>query len=204
MIKMHVKLPKEIGVAVSGGADSMAVLDFLRRGKNVTAYFFNHGTETSRQAQQIVFNYCEKNNIVLHVGTISCDKPKNKSLEEHWRDERYKFLRNSPLQIVTAHHLDDVVETWVFSSLHGQSKLIPLEHANIIRPFLTTIKDDFYAWCLNKGVQWHEDLSNKDLKFSRNRIRHIMPELMKINPGIHKVLRKKILERDKNMELQYN
>jgi len=95
--------------------------------------------------------------------------------------------------IITAHHLDDAVETYLFSSFHGTSKTIPYNRKKVIRPFLLTRKSEFEAWCANKNVPYWSDASNKDLRFARNRIRHaIMPEVLRVNPGIHKVVAKMI------------
>ena len=65
MIKIQGAIPRHIGVAVSGGVDSMAVLHFLSQNHDVTAYCFDHGTEFGSKALKFVENYCEKNNISL-------------------------------------------------------------------------------------------------------------------------------------------
>ena len=89
------------------------------------------------------------------------------------------------------HHLDDVIETYLFSTIHGKSKLISYRNQNVIRPFLGTKKSDFVKWCQDKKVPFWDDKSNLDVDFARNRIRHnIIPEVLKINPGIHKVVKK--------------
>ena len=61
-------------------------------------------------------------NLVVGVNFNSC--PSGESLEEHWRNERYKFLHSDD-PVITGHNLDDVIEWYLFSSLHGQSKIIP-------------------------------------------------------------------------------
>ena len=194
MIKLLFPLPKEITVALSGGVDSVAVADFLSRRHDVSCAFFHHGTENSDRAFEFVSKFCSERNLPLFVGVLNKDKPKEESLEEHWRNQRYQFLEGLDLTIVTAHHLDDCVETYLHGCLHGQPKVIPHQRNNILRPFLTTEKREFVSWCERKGIAWCEDLSNQDTKHTRNYIRHeLVPQAYMVNPGLNKVV-KKIIE----------
>lgn len=194
MIKVLFPLPKQIYVAFSGGVDSVAVVDFLSKKHDVTCAFFHHGTKNSDRAYEFVSKYCTLNNLPLMVGFISKDKPKSLSFEEYWRIERYKFL--NPLDVVvTAHHLDDCVETYIWSSLHGKPKVPNLIRGNVLRPFLTTKKSELIDWCVRKNISWCEDLSNEDEKYTRNYIRkNLVPHALKVNPGLHKTV-KKIVEK---------
>ncbi len=190
-------IPYTVGVATSGGPDSMAVLDFLvRGGRIVVAFHFNHGTEHSREAEEVVKEYCIANELSYVVGNISSSKPSNKSMEEHWRDERYKFLESKitfDIPIITCHTLDDQVENWIFTSLHGNPRLIPYRRGKIIRPFISTKKEVLVSWCDRKNVPYVIDPGNSDPKYMRSLIRtRIVPEAMKVNPGLHKVIRKKV------------
>lgn len=186
----------KIYVACSGGVDSMVALDFLVRGGRFPAVlFFDHGTIESAKAKKFLTNHCQINNFDLKVGEVSRPINTNESKEEYWREMRYEFFSNFiDGTIVMAHHLDDVIETWIFSSLNGNPKIIPYRRNNIIRPFLLNTKKDIQEWAKKKYVTYIEDESNKDLKYARNRIRHrIVPEALLINKGLHKVIRKKIL-----------
>jgi tRNA(Ile)-lysidine synthase len=117
----------------------------------------------------------------------------SKSTEEHWRDERIMFLEGLEGAIITGHNLDDVVEWYLFSTLHGQSKLIPYQRNNIIRPFLSTSKKELESWCDRHGVPYMNDPSNKDEKYMRSIIRHkILPEALRVNPGLATVIKKKV------------
>lgn len=190
------KLPRQCRVACSGGVDSMAVLSFLKMGKGaVGAAYFNHGTEHSERAEKFVKEYCEQANVHLRIGRVTRKKFAHESWEEYWRNERYGFLHSIDGPVVTAHNLNDCMETWIFSALHGEPKLIPYARQNVIRPFMITTKDEFKAWCERKKVPWLDDPSNDDVHYSRNRIRHnIMPEALKINPGLAKVIKKKLVD----------
>ena len=124
---------------------------------------------------------------------ISSSKPADKSWEEYWRVERYKFFHSLSAPVITAHHLDDQIETWLMGAIHGQPKLIPYRNRNVIRPFLLTTKSDFIEYAETKFVSWVEDDTNMNYAHARNRVRHeIIPEVMEINPGIHKVIAKKV------------
>ena len=106
--------------------------------------------------------YSEKNNLNLFKGRMQGTKGK-RSLEEFWRDERYRFLEslNSNF-IITCHHLDDCVETWLMSSFHGRSKLIPYKrNDSIYRPFLMTSKKTIKDYAERKKVKWLDDPSNQ-------------------------------------------
>lgn len=193
MLKLLHKVPRAIGVAVSGGPDSMAALSFLKSNHDVIIYHFNHGTHHGEIAERFVVNYAEENNIPFRLGRISSLPPKGRSKEDFWREERYKFLDSFDTPIVIAHTLDDVVETWVMSSLHGQGKIIPYQRGRCFRPFLLCSKADMLDWNNWNGVPFVLDEGNEDEKYNRVKVRHLMPDLLRINPGLYKVVRKKIL-----------
>ena len=194
MIRLQGKLPRDLYIGVSGGLDSMVVLDFLSRAHNVTVLTFDHGSEYHVKARELVGKYCADHNIQIIDGRISdITKPKDLSLEEYWRNERLAFFEKFDGPVVTAHHLDDVVETWLWSCCQGEGKIIPYNYKNVIRPFMLTGKSDFYNWSVRNMVPYLDDYSNSDTKFMRNYIRHNMvSHAMHVNPGLHKVLRKKI------------
>jgi tRNA(Ile)-lysidine synthase len=197
MIKIQGKIPREIGVAVSGGVDSMAVLDFLSRRHVVTAYYFNHGTDYGNKVVDFIKEFCTSKSIILNIGYITSDRVKGKSAEEHWRDERYSWFKTFNQEIVLGHHLDDCVETYLFNMCNGKNYTIPYRHGNCIRPFRLTSKKDFVTWATNNSVPFMDDPSNNNTKYNRNKIRHeLIPIVRSINPGIDKVVRK-MLEQEK-------
>lgn len=197
MIRIIKKIPHKVTIACSGGIDSMAFTHFLLQGKKeVELAYFNHDTAFARKSEDFVREYAKQNNLKLHVGRVKGRKGK-RSLEEFWRDERYSFLQNLDSNfIITCHHLDDCVETWLMSAFHGQCKLIPYQrNENIFRPFLMTSKHSIKQYAKSKKVKWVEDPSNQLTNFARNRVRHrIMPEVLHINKGIRNTIRKKLLE----------
>jgi len=194
VIHLNCDVPNKIFVACSGGVDSMVALDFFRNGKkDVTAVYFDHGTEHSVEAENFIKSYCDQEKIPLLVQRISRGKKKTESPEEFWRNERINYLKSLPGAVVTGHHLDDAVEWWIFSSINGLPKLIPARNKNIIRPFLITPKKELLSWAKRKKVPFIKDPTNDNVRYARNRIRHkVLPEVLKINPGIHTVVKKKL------------
>lgn len=196
MIRLLGEIPRTVTVACSGGVDSMVLLDFLSKNHSVNVAFFDHGTEASSIARKFLTEECISRNLELTIGEMQhTHRSREFSPEEHWRIERYNFLSQFPV-VVTAHHLDDVAETWIWSSLHGTSSLIPYRRGNVIRPFLLNRKSELVNWALRKNVQWVDDASNNQTKYTRNYIRHnLMKHALHVNPGLHSMLRKKLEER---------
>lgn len=193
MIKIQGKIPRNVVVACSGGVDSMAIVDFLKRNHDVTILFVHHHTETSERAYHFLKRYTAQNDMVFVTHFIDPTVPKGVSQEEHWRNERYKAFHNCEVPVITCHHLDDCAETWIWSCLNGDGKVIPYRNENVIRPFRLNRKDEFVEWCKRKSVDWVEDQSNSDTRFTRNYIRHkLMKNALVVNPGLHTVIRKKL------------
>jgi tRNA(Ile)-lysidine synthase len=190
------RIPKEVCVAVSGGADSMAVVDFLKQKHRVKLIHFNHGTAHGKEAEYFVRHYAKQNELDAEFGYISSSIPKGVSKEDFWRKERYDFFEKVvDGKLILAHNLDDAVETWLFTSINGNPKLIPAQRDYVIRPFILNKKSELRSWCEYKGVGFLDDPANKDLSYARVRLReNIIPEILKVNPGIYKVIAKKYLE----------
>ena len=193
MIRLIGRIPDKVVVAFSGGVDSVAVTDFILNGRrDVELAFFHHGTTASDLGEAFSRRFATDRGLRLTVGRISRGKPPDSSPEEFWRDERYGFLSGFDRPVVTGHHLDDAVETWVFSSLHGNPKVIPYARGNVIRPFLPTPKSELRDWATRRKLHWVEDPSNDDLRYMRNLVRQkIVPEALKVNPGLRTTIRRK-------------
>lgn len=198
MIKIQGKIDREVNVACSGGVDSMAVVDFLMQNHKVNLLFFDHGTETSTDARNFItekFTQREfSDGTRVEFGNVQNRKTKSESWEEYWRNERYAWFHSFDSPVITCHHLDDCVETWLWSSIHGNGKIIPYANLNVIRPFRQNRKTEFTNWARRKDISWIEDASNQDVKHMRNFIRRdLMPKALVVNPGLHKVVEKKVV-----------
>ena len=181
--------------AVSGGADSMALLWALYLLKeewrlDLSAAHFNHhlrGAESDRD-EAFVRAFCDGYGIPLHLGsgTIAAGK---KGLEAAARDARYAFLRALPGKIATAHTADDNAETVLMhlvrgTGLKGLGGISP-RNGNVIRPMLNVTRQDVEAFLEEYAVAHIEDSSNSGDAFLRNRLRHhVMPLLKEENPRL--------------------
>ena len=181
--------------AVSGGADSMALLWALYLLKEewrleLSAAHFNHhlrGEESDRD-EQFVRNFCAGYGIPLHVGSAEV-KPGKKGLEAAAREARYAFLRALPGKIATAHTADDNAETVLLhlvrgTGLKGLGGIMP-QNGNVIRPMLGVTRAQVEALLREYAVDHITDSSNDGDAFLRNRLRHhVMPLLARENPRI--------------------
>lgn len=198
MIHISQKIPNKVYLACSGGIDSMVVLDFLTNNskRDIEIIHINHGTDHGKLAEEFVSEVCFEKGLKLNLYKISTDKPKKESWEEFWRNERYKYFHSFSDPIITAHHLNDVVEFYIMSCLRGSGKLISYSNRNVIRPFLLTPKSEFESWSSRKGVKFIQDESNFESCHDRNIIRNeMMQTILKINPGIEKTVKKMLLKR---------
>ena len=181
--------------AVSGGADSMALLWCLwlekeKLGIRVEAAHFNHhlrGEESDRD-EAFVRKFCDFHDIPLYVGggTVS---PGKKGLEAAAREARYDFLRSLPGIIATAHTADDNAETVLMhlirgTGLRGLGGITP-KQPGLIRPMLDVTRSEVEAFLAENWIGHTEDSSNAGDEFLRNRIRHqVMPILYHENPSL--------------------
>ena len=181
--------------AVSGGADSMALLwgFFLLKEKlniRLEAAHFNHnlrGEESMRDAE-FVRNFCDFHDIPLHLGSGTV-VPGKKGLEAAARDARYAFLRSLGGVIATAHTADDNAETMLMhllrgSGLRGLGGVTPKSDV-LIRPMLDVTREQVEAFLEENYIRHITDSSNDTDAFLRNRLRHhVMPLLRRENPSI--------------------
>lgn len=202
MLRTLFSVPHQVDIAFSGGVDSLVIAHFLKNGKrDVRLWHFHHGCEYSDEIMKQCQARADQMNIPMHVGYCTVEQPQGRSKEDFWREERYKFLRQSDRYMITGHHLDDAVETWVWSSLHGEGKLIPPQNQTIIRPFLLTSKQSFAEYANHHQLMAVDDPYNNDLRFMRNYMREcLLPHAYKINPGLSKVVKKKYLQTDVVLE----
>jgi len=179
-------------LAISGGIDSCVLLNqFCTAGKDeLTIAYFNHGTAHGKKAEKVVQKLAEKYQLPLEIGET---KKKLKS-ENDFREARWVFLRRTAKKIgaeriVTAHHADDQAETVLFNLVRGTGLAglagMTADTGEILRPLLSLPKSEITKYARKHRLNWIEEASNQNVKFSRNRLRkHILPELAKINPQI--------------------
>lgn len=194
------KHPKgDIGVAVSGGPDSMAALDFFSRRKSykTIALHVDHGTAFAPVGRECVELYCSAHNIELRICKLSEKPPQGQSKEKWWAQQRYQFFRvqEDLPQIITAHHLGDAVEDWITSCMEGTPTLSPLEFDKFLRPFLLSTKEDLIHWCETHDVPYVHDPSNLENQYNRNKVRNrVRPAIEEAFPGIETTVRKLLLK----------
>ena len=185
-----------IGVATSGGVDSMVLLFLLKKfGYSVKALHFEHGIrgEESLRDARFVEDFCKKNSIpfVLGHADVPVYANENKlSIETAARKLRYEFFDSCKTdKIAVAHHADDQVETILQhitrgSGIKGLVGMMP-RSGKIIRPLLCVTKDEIMDYCVLNNISYVCDSTNDDIQYSRNKIRHnVIPELKKINPNL--------------------
>ena len=181
--------------AVSGGADSMALLFafYLKKealGIHLEAAHFNHQLrgEESDGDEDFVREFCDRFDIPLHVGRGNVTSGK-KGLEAAARDARYGFFATLSGKIATAHTADDNAETVLMHLVRGTGLKglggIPPVSGNLIRPMLNVTRQEVLEFLSEYHISYRTDSSNETDDYLRNRLRHhVMPLLRAENPKI--------------------
>jgi len=199
LLKYNIHPSDTIIVAVSGGIDSMVLLDMLyKHHKNIVVAHCNHGyREESEIEADFVKSACND----LHI-TFEYKKAINlKDDENSARKFRYDFfnelVNKYNAKLFMAHHNDDQVETILFRFLRGAG-LVGLsgmkeydETRNIIRPFLSYTKHDIIEYANKNNLQWMDDSTNFETKYDRCWLRNeIIPLIKARKAGFASVLTK--------------
>lgn len=169
--------PKKYLIAVSGGVDSVVLLDMLaKKHKNILVAHFDHGIrEDSKEDAIFVRQLAVKYGVKFF--TKREELGANAS-EEKARRARYKFLRElsekQNATIVTAHHLDDVVETIIINMVRGTGwrGLAVLNAEDIYRPLINFEKQEIINYAKQNNLKWREDSTNSLNVYMRNIVRH--------------------------------
>jgi tRNA(Ile)-lysidine synthase len=190
---------RRIGVAVSGGADSVFLLTALRElGLATAVLHINHklrGDESDAD-EAFVRALAENAGLPFHAAPLP---PGGGNTEQEARRLRYAFFADCIAAgfcdcVATGHTLDDQAETVLFRFLRGSgsaglSGIRPSTADGVIRPLLKLRRSEIRAWLTHRDIVWREDASNADVDYRRNRIRkNILPELEQLNPSLPDVL----------------
>lgn len=192
-------------VAVSGGPDSLCLMDVLQRaGYPIVIAHFNHKLrEDADSDAATVQRLAERLNlpVVVGQGDVRMHAAETKqSIEEASRNLRYKFLfeqahLNYAQAVAVGHTADDQVETMLMHLLRGAGlkglkgmtyrTVLPVFDTAIpiVRPLLDVWREETVVYCAGQGLRPVHDPSNESLNFMRNRIRHLLiPALETYNP----------------------
>ena len=193
-----------IGIGVSGGKDSMVLLDVLLEIRerlpdiNISVLHFEHGIrgDESKNDMEFVRSYVEGRNIPFFSNSgdsLGFAKENSLNLEESARTLRYAFFedtmkKNGISRIAVAHHKNDNVETFLFNLTRGAGSL-GLDHMDyssgyLIRPLLDVSRTEIEEYIRLREIPYREDSTNNDLSYSRNFIRRqLIPDFEHINPN---------------------
>ena len=205
ILKNKLFLPHQnILLAVSGGIDSVVMTDlFKAAGCNFAIAHCNFKLRGSDADQDEVFVRELASQLRVDFYTQSFDtkafaKEKGVSIQMAARELRYTWLENIRCQqgfdwIATAHQSDDNTETIIYNLTRGAGlkglQGIPLKNGKIIRPLLIFSREEIEWHVKINSIAYREDLSNREDKYTRNKIRHkIIPMLKEINPALNKSL----------------
>ena len=192
-----------IVVAVSGGPDSIVLLNILNNLKEKYNYkivcaHVNHKLRQESEEEEIfVKNICINNNIIFEK--IDFDTYITTNIESEAHDRRYTFFEEiikkyNSNYLLTAHHGDDLVETILMKLTRGSSldgyigfnKISNRNNYKIIRPLIFYTKEEILKYADNNNIEYRIDKTNFDKKITRNRYRlNILPLLKKENNNIH-------------------
>lgn len=184
-------------IGVSGGADSIALLEFFVSVKekydlDICVAHIEHGIrgEDSVSDAEFVENYCKKLGVNFYLKTIDAPNLAKKAkmgVEEYSRMARYDFFNTIECdKIATAHNLTDNIETLLFRLARGTGLKgacsIPAVRGKIIRPFIEVSSSEIRKWCNDNNIPYRVDCTNSDSAYSRNLIRlEILPLFEKLN-----------------------
>lgn len=191
-----------IGVATSGGKDSMALLCFLKelsenQDFEVIAVHVDHCIrEESQEDAEFVLSFCKEHGIRAYKFKVDATKiarEKSVSIEMGARDARYGvfealYRKGVVSKIALAHHKNDQAETILMhmfrgSGVSGMKGMTPVRDF-YIRPFLTTDRSEIVDYLNQNLIPNVEDSTNLDDSYQRNRLRNkIMPEIIKLWPN---------------------
>lgn len=194
-------------VAVSGGIDSMVLLDALRRlGHSCTVLHVDHGLrgEESDADRSFVEQHCRREGIPFRWKKVDVDahaRRKGLSIQMAARELRYAFFaevwEEQPWRTALAHHADDAVETLILHLMRGAGvsgwSTIPPVSGVFVRPLLAVNRLMIEAYAAEHGIIQREDSSNAEAKYLRNRVRHeLLPLMESLRPGAKRAMARSV------------
>lgn len=194
------KKENSILLAISGGKDSVVLLDLLLKSgfKPALAHcnFKLRGID-SDDDEQFVKELALNNDLIFYSKSFDTKKyasEKGVSTQMAARDLRYNWFKELVKEkqldyILTAHHLNDSFETTIYNLAKGTGvsglRGISIKNDSVIRPLLFFSREDINRYASENNIDWREDASNASTDYSRNFIRHeIIPKLLETNPGL--------------------
>ena len=195
------KKNETIVLALSGGVDSMVLLDILCNNELKLKLIISHVNHNKREESIDEYNHIQnlakKLNIPFEGYSIIDNEKVN--FHDDSRNQRYTFFKAvaqkyKASKIVVAHHLDDQVETTLmritrgtsFSGYAGIPEIRKDRNISIIRPLMEVTKDEIINYAKTFDITYYEDSSNDEDLYTRNRYRHhIIPLLRKENPNLN-------------------
>jgi tRNA(Ile)-lysidine synthase len=199
-------------IALSAGSDSISVAHFLKTKypkQNIRCVHYNHKLRLQNERMnQKAKRFCE----TFHIPFIERHRERGEDgkvlSEMDLRTLRYKSFSGLGT-VVTGHHLDDAVESYIMNCFNGVPEYLPIpletEYKNddftVIRPFIFTKKEDIEKYILENSLQEfvEEDETNNDQKYRRNWVRHRLCPVIKEQYNLRKIVKKRYLEKLKEI-----
>lgn len=191
----QVERGSRLAVAVSGGVDSVVLLDILcsvqrALGVELVVAHLDHGLRGACSAEDATFvrALAASRGLACYCGRMN--GLDGRGVEDAARQARLSFLRGVPAaRVAVGHHLDDLAETVLLRLLRSSSVealgAMLLEEASFVRPMLELGREEILAWAQRRGLAWREDASNRDPAHERNRLRHqVLPLLDQVHGGV--------------------
>jgi tRNA(Ile)-lysidine synthase len=212
------KPDQRILLAISGGLDSMVMLDlFIAAGFHfgvVHCNFQLRGSE-SDDDEQFVRERCKHGKIQFYAKRFETNNyatTNGLSIQMAARELRYAWFHELLVKerydfISTAHHLNDSVETLLLNLINGRGldglTGIAVKNNHIVRPLLFATREQIKEYASDKVIIWREDSSNQHDDYKRNFIRHqITPRLKELNPALEESLSRTIRKNEGTLELE--
>ena len=192
--KKLIKKDDKVLLAVSGGVDSMVMADLFLNSKFAFAIAhcnFGLRGEASDGDEIFVKEWVEAHKVDSYRKRFKLGKGSTQLNARNARYEWFEWLLSKEGfdKLATAHHLNDSLETLLINLIRGTgikglSGITP-SSGSIIRPMLGLAKREILGYAASSGLKWREDVTNKEVDYDRNLIRHeVIPVMERLNPSL--------------------